>query len=354
MGPTEKHALLVHAPTALLLGGEGSLPPQRGGRSCHTLAVALDYHVHLLLYATDEAEMEIITGAGWFAEEGGGGLGWRRTVEAIRAATRYFGIEGGMRIEILAEVPPHAGIGTQAAAFVAAVKGLALWSGLNLNPPEVAVIATEVARTLEGAGLLTAYLYASAFGGIHRLHHVPARKGYAAKVEMETVEALPGSTLETIGLLFLPPGEAAHHPIAPIWQNPATAEERRQRNLERLQAVETAWRREDQPQLAALLDAISGLRETAFVDPPVFRRAYHLARQEGAWGGFLAQDGAGSSLLILAAAERHTALRKRLGELGLSARPLRLDRRRFTAFAAEPWRRRIARRGRVPLTIYPS
>lgn len=354
VGLTEDRALLVRAPTALLLGGEGSLAPELRRGTCQTLTVALNCHIQLLIRGTEEKQVRIITGTGHFAEEEKGAAEWQGTVEAIRAAVHYFGLEEGMCLEVMAEVPPHAGIGSQAAALIAAVKGLALWSGLNLNPPEVASIAVEVARPLGEAGLLTAYLYASAFGGIHRLRRRLGSKGRPAQVEMEAVGGLPPATLERMGLLFLPPQEAQRHaPLTPLWVNPETAESRRRRNESRIPEIEAAWQAGEAPRLARLLDATSGLEETAFVDPPVFGRAYRLAKREGAWGGFLAQDGAGSSLLVLAAQERHPAIRAQLGELGLRARPLRLERRRFAAFAVEPWqKRRIIRRGVASITRY--
>ncbi len=350
---TEERALLVRAPTTLLLGGEGSLPPTLQHGRYHTLTVALDCHVHLLLSSDPGTEVKIVTGAGELAEETDEGSGWQRIIDALRVVIRYFGIEGGLRAEVMVEAPPHAGIGTQAAALVAAVKGLALWSGLNLHPPEVAAIASEVARPLGEAGLLTAYLYASAFGGIQRLRRDLGREGRPTTVEVEAVDDLIPERLERAGLLFLPPRALHRQTIAPLWRNPATAEVRRRRNEGRLSAIEAAWRAGETEQLARLLDAVSGLEEASFVDPPIFGRAYRLAKQAGAWGGFLAQDGVGSSLLILAAPERQAALRGALEALGLRGRPLHLDRRRFAALAVEPWRRRrIARRGVAPINRY--
>ncbi len=351
---TEERALLVRAPTVLLLGGEGSLPPEVQHGRYHSLTVALDCHVHLLLYADEGAdEVEIVTGAGERAAEPYQSIGWQRTLEAIRVATHYFGIEGGTRLEVMAEAPPHTGIGTHAAALVAAVKGLALWSGLNLHPSEVAAIAAEVARPLGEIGLLTTYLYASAFGGIHHLRRRSAQEGRAMQMEIEAADDLAPETLEQVGLLFLPPSEGKHHTIAPLWRNLATAEERRQRNEERLSAIEAAWRAGEKERLSRLLDAVSGLEEAIFVDPPIFGQAYRLARQSGAWGGFLAQDGIGSSLLILAPPDRQAAIREQLGGLGLRVRTLRLARRNFAAFAVEPWRRRrVARQGLAPISRY--
>ncbi len=308
-----------------------------------TLVVALDYRLHLLLQSTERQEVEITAGGG---ERQGDtvAFGWQRSFEMARAALHYFGLRERVALHLTTEMPPRAGLAIHAAVIAAAVKGLALWSGLKLNPPQVAAIAVEIARA--GGVEATPHIYASAFGGIHHLRYEPGREGRSARVKMDALEEATPSLLERWGLLVLPPAAAIRGPIAPLWQSVRSAACRHRRNQRRVAALQAAWSAGRADEVAAIIGAIGGLDEAAFIDPPLLGTAYRMTRGEGVRGGFLVQDGIGCALLLLAPPEKHPAVRQRLQTLGVQIAPLRLARRSPRAFAVEPWRRkRPARRG---------
>lgn len=84
----------------------------------------------------------------------------------IRAALRYFGIEGGIEIHNFADFPSFTGLGTSSAFAVALTQGLAMYQGLSLTPDEIARIAIYLERELLGEAGGFQDQVISAYGGI--------------------------------------------------------------------------------------------------------------------------------------------------------------------------------------------
>ncbi len=335
MALTERRLLLVRAPLALLLGGEGSIPASLLRQPYTTIGAALELTLSLCIeeHGTDKIE----GGAGKMPWRTTKCIGWRETWEGIEHALRYFGLDRRLRLSLWTEVPADAGLALHAAALVAAVKGLALWSGLALNPPQIAALAVEVARSRgRGQERTLPLLYASAFGGVYRLSRQSARKG---SFEVQPVEGVEPGLLSEMSWLVLPE-RAVEHPIAPLWQDIAAAERRHRRTAELLEKIVAAWADGAGRELALLLDAVGGLQEAAFVDPPVLGEAYRLAYRAGAWGGFPIQDGVGSALLLFVPPEGREAVQQVLRSVPVIVKHLSFAAQPPVAFSVEPWRRR--------------
>jgi D-glycero-alpha-D-manno-heptose-7-phosphate kinase len=232
----------------------------------------------------------------------------------------YFGVKGGCRIFIAAEVPPGTGLGSSSSTAVALITALAADQGRHMGNAELAELACVIEIERMGMPIGRQDQYAAAFGGLNLITFANGETMVQPlDVAGETRHGLAERTL----LFFTG---------------------RRRRSTEILDRQRQETQRTGSPTLAALheikqiavemqsallagdLDAVGDLLDLSWrqkkalapgVSNPEIDTWYAEARAAGARGGKITGAGGGGFLLLYADPELRGQVIQRMSELGL-------------------------------------
>ncbi len=237
----------------------------------------------------------------------------------VREALALVGIDGGIEITSVADIPAHGtGLGSSSAFTVGLLNALHAFQGRHASAARLAVEACDIEIGRCGEPIGKQDQYACAFGGLNliRFHaddtvdvtKVISPPGTMADLQRRLLFFYTGVTRSASGLLAAQSANLARTGAAADAAGELSGlaisafEALAAGNLEPLgPMLDRAWR---------LKRRLAGGVSNALID-----EAYAAARSAGADGGKLLGAGGGGFLMFMAPPERHDAVRAALGSL---------------------------------------
>ncbi|MBN1261559.1 MAG: hypothetical protein JXB35_12850 [Anaerolineae bacterium] len=245
-------------------------------------------------------------------------------LELPQATICYLNMSDGITVFLASQVPAGYGLHTRASMAVALVKGLAFWSGLDLGPTEVAELAYNLQSERLGWTVDRTTVYAAAFGGVNVIRESRNR----VEVSPLGIDQDTQTALDAHATLFLGPRNAEQPgKIRQAASNPFS--------LPEADAVRLALEYGSIHQLGALLYESQARLHTQTTGQ--WHRAYHLAQEQGAFGGRLLHGAQGHALFLLCPPENQESLIASLQTLDMAYRQIGVEHEGVQALQALPW-----------------
>lgn len=235
----------------------------------------------------------------------------------VRECLRRVGIERGMEIASIADVPAGTGMGSSSAFTVGLLHALTAWSGLKLQPAELAAAACEIEMDRVGDPIGKQDQYATAYGGLN----------YIRFLSDEHVEVMPINcsvgTRETLNsrlmLFYIGQERPATSILAEQARNMADSE--KFSRIARIASLaQELYRALEHDQVDAFGEILhqgwlmkSGVATGITND--LIESSYRLGREAGADGGKLLGAGGGGFLLLYCHPEKQGQVREALAHL---------------------------------------
>lgn len=237
----------------------------------------------------------------------------------VREALEMLGIEGGIEITSIADIPARGtGLGSSSSFTVGLLNALHAYCGRHVAAERLAAesCAVEIERCGEPIGKQDQY--AAAFGGFNFIRFHPDER-----VEVNKVVCAPSviSDLQDRLLFFYTGITRSASELLQRQSEAMTASPcKRQGMADMVRLAETAYAElcaGNAGSLGELLHDAWQIKRTMTdgVSNAMVDDAYHAAREAGATGGKLLGAGGGGFLLVYAEPERHAAVRRALGRL---------------------------------------
>jgi D-glycero-alpha-D-manno-heptose-7-phosphate kinase len=241
-----------------------------------------------------------------------------------KAAIEWFATRGllddGVDLFLASSIPPGTGLGSSSAVAVAVVRALASFTGMLMDPGEVAELACELEIERLKMPIGKQDQYASAFGGLNAIHFGPDT------VQVEPIELSP-RLLEALSshLLLFSTGKSRNSAEILRQQRADTTEKKPvvSTSLHQLKATAEELR---QALLAERIDDVGELLDLGWqqkkrlsdkISSGAIDRWYRLAREQGALGGKITGAGGGGFMLLYCEPECRDAVRNALVGAGL-------------------------------------
>lgn len=246
-----------------------------------------------------------------------------RTVEevqhpSVRECMRFLGLDGGIEISIVTDLPARTGLGSSSSFTVGFLHALHAFKGELVCREQLAEEAVHVERELirERVGLQDQYL--CALGGFQHLQFRGQDRVNAAPVPLSRtrVEALQGRLM----IFYTGLQRTAHEVVEKQLQRTSAGELSgylmRLESLVR-EGLHLLCSDEDLRAFGDLLHQGWELKKqfSDTISTPAIDSAYARARQAGALGGKLLGAGGGGFLLLFAEPEAQAAVRAALADL---------------------------------------
>jgi len=237
----------------------------------------------------------------------------------IRAAMRQVGIEGGVEIASMADIPARGtGLGSSSSFTVGLLHALYGFRQRYVSPDQLAQEACHIEIDICGEPIGKQDQYAAAFGGLNYIRFHPDDSVSVTPIicARETLEALESQ----IVVFFTGRSRSASELLAR--QSEKTASEvRTQETLQKMVDLALDMKVELEGNNASALGAL--LHENWMlkrdlmegISDPQIDAWYEAARSAGASGGKLLGAGSGGFLMFLAPPDRHEAIAHVLPEL---------------------------------------
>jgi D-glycero-alpha-D-manno-heptose-7-phosphate kinase len=248
--------------------------------------------------------------------------------DLVREAMRHTGVETGVEIATIADVPAGTGLGSSSSLTVGLLHSLCAYQGRFRSPEQLARDACHIETEVLGRPIGKQDQYAAAYGGINYIQFNPDETVFVQPV------ICPVNTrreLEERLLMFY---------IAARDDNSTLLEEQQQRTTEDAQAraildcmvrlaqeTRDALQRDDLDSFGALLEEnwILKKRMHPGMSTPHIDRWYALAREAGALGGKILGTGGAGFLLMFCAKGMQAPVRAVLEREGLRYFPAEFD-----------------------------
>jgi D-glycero-alpha-D-manno-heptose-7-phosphate kinase len=240
--------------------------------------------------------------------------------ELVREGLRVTGMPRGLDIATLADVPSGTGLGSSSTVMVGILSALYAFQGVYRAPLELAEEASVIEIEALGKPIGRQDQYAAAVGGFNLIEFLPRGGG----VRVEPLICPPG-TLEQVHRSMLLFYTGRQRTAASVLEAQKAAIEGDTGDtvatLARMRDLAYVLRdRLAEGDVAAVGDLLHDNWElkrslTAGISNPQIDDYYERARAAGATGGKLLGAGSSGFLLVLAAEDRHAAVRRALGEL---------------------------------------
>lgn len=234
----------------------------------------------------------------------------------IRESLRQLGVNEGLEIAHVADLPGRTGIGSSSSFTVALLHALHTLRGETVDADTLAQEAIQVERERVKDSGGRQDQYAAAFGGFHRFQFGP---GDVVTVKRLAIQPQRKLELNANLLLFFTGTELSAEPI--LQEQKKRTADNTPTLLEMLGMVNHAEQillgNGDLREFGALLHE-SWIRKRSLssgISNSRIDEAYDAAREAGAVGGKLLGAGGRGFLLLHAEPERHAAIRKRLKTL---------------------------------------
>jgi D-glycero-alpha-D-manno-heptose-7-phosphate kinase len=239
--------------------------------------------------------------------------------ELVREAMRMTGVPRGVEIVTLADVPSRGtGLGSSSTVTVGLLNALYAFQGVYKSPLQLAEEAAKIEIEVLGKPIGRQDQYAAAAGGFNLIEFLPRSGG----VRLEPI-VCPPETLKELQrslLLFYTGRERSASDVLGE-QRRAVLNGRAVDALQRMRDLALELRERlgagDTQALGALLGENWELKRKLAegISDEAVDRLYAAAMDAGAAAGKILGAGAGGFLLVVAAPERHTAVRRALQEL---------------------------------------
>jgi D-glycero-alpha-D-manno-heptose-7-phosphate kinase len=237
---------------------------------------------------------------------------------SARECLRFMGIDRGIEVHYVNDLPARTGLGSSSAATVGLLHALHAFKRETVGPAQLAAEAVYVEQQLIKERVGSQDQYASALGGLTRLTFTCDGEVHAHPVE------LTPARLQALNdrLMLLYTGVQRHAHDVLVEQVARTESGANDRELKRMRALvdagtEVLTQERELSEFGALLhDAWALKRELSTrVSTPLVDDAYARARTAGAVGGKLLGAGGGGFLLLYVEPADRAEVRAALSEL---------------------------------------
>ena len=240
--------------------------------------------------------------------------------EIAREAMRIVGLESGVEITTIADVPAGTGLGSSSSLSVGLLNALYAFTGRHASADRLAREACRLEIDVLRKPIGKQDQYAAAFGGMNHFRFHPDES-----VFVEPVISAPGTkaALQDRLLMFYTGlrGDNTGLLDAQRAETSRSVDKRRilDRMVELAGLLREALSRDDLADFGALLHENWELKKrmAAGITNPEVDRWYEIARAEGALGGKILGAGGSGFLLLYCEEARQPRLRAALGEAGL-------------------------------------
>ncbi|RKX30849.1 MAG: kinase [Verrucomicrobia bacterium] len=233
----------------------------------------------------------------------------------IRECLLMLGIETGVEIVHIADLPGRTGLGTSSSFTVGLLNSLHRFRGESVGPEQLAREAIVVERERVGDAGGHQDQYAAAFGGFLRIDF--HRDGRVAVRPAPVAHDTTAELAERLLLFYLGTEQSAQDILRRQTASVSRNEETLRRMLQMVDTAEGLLRRGDLDGFGDLLHetwtAKKGL--AAGITNPAIDEAYEEARAAGARGGKILGAGGRGFLLLYARPEDRERVRSRLNRL---------------------------------------
>jgi D-glycero-alpha-D-manno-heptose-7-phosphate kinase len=268
-----------------------------------------------------------------------GALQWDGDHRLPLEALQYFGIAGGCRIFITAEVPPGTGLGSSSTTAVALITALATWQDRVLSRGNVAELACQLEIERMGMPIGRQAQYAAAFGGLHVLTF---EHGETQVSPCRVTEATYFGLQERLLLFFTGLRRRSSNVLAAQRDSVERNTAATLHNLHEIKALAHEMRAAleggDLPAVGRLLDrSWQHKRQLApGVTTAQIDGWYDVARAAGAEGGKILGAGGGGFLMLYAEPEQRRQVIQQMANCGLVWVDIEFERTGATAVLASP------------------
>lgn len=237
----------------------------------------------------------------------------------VRTAMQMLGIDGGVEITSIADIPAKGtGLGSSSSFTVGLLNALHAYSERHASAEQLAREACEIEIERCGEPIGKQDQYAAAFGGLNFIQFKPDDSVTVEPIicKRHTIEQLQSRLLYFYtGMTRSASGILAHQ------QKALASEKKKQVVMQRMvaQACEfrDCLRHNDLSSVGAMLNEGWQLKRSlsAGISSPTIDGWYDAARRAGAEGGKLLGAGAGGFLMFYATPDRHEAITRALPKL---------------------------------------
>ena len=233
----------------------------------------------------------------------------------VRAALERFGVEKGLEIVSVADVPSHGtGLGSSSSFSVALMRGLSEFvkHPMREDKHALAEAACHMEMDMLGEQIGKQDQYAAAFGGLNVIDFTPSG------VKVSPIKISEKRLGEFISHLIVFYAGGARSAARILGSMSKGFEDDRKKFAAQKEMVgmvapfKTALVKGDFKECGALLHAAWGLKKKTsdLISNEGVDAMYALGRKHGAWGGKLLGAGGGGFMLFIAPPAKHPALRK--------------------------------------------
>jgi D-glycero-alpha-D-manno-heptose-7-phosphate kinase len=246
--------------------------------------------------------------------------------DLIREALRMTGIDHGVEITTVADVPGGTGLGSSSSLTVGLLNALYAYRGIRLPAQELARRACEIEIGVLNRPIGKQDQFMAALGGLRHLTFHP--QGAVGSTPIRCTPAVRQQLVNSL-LLFYTGIERDGNAILSAVRRGIVLHARRRERLDRMVAItDDLARRLRRGDLSTVGDTLDrGWREKRRMAPGVttrkLDRALAAARGAGANGGKVLGAGGGGFLLVHCSPPKQFAVRQRLSAMGLL--PVKFD-----------------------------
>lgn len=235
----------------------------------------------------------------------------------IRTALQMMGIEGGIEISSIADVPSGTGMGSSSSFTVGLLHNLSAWSKRYVSKDELARMACEIEIERLGEPIGKQDQYAAAYGGLNLIEFLPDG---SVRVEPQHIASERKSQLEARLLMFYTGTQRSASAILGEQQRNVSQDDKFRALSEMVELVyelQKVLYSGDLDDFGRILHQNWELKKalaSGISNGPI-DQAYEAARKAGALGGKLLGAGGGGFLLFYCREELQTAVTDALSTL---------------------------------------
>jgi D-glycero-alpha-D-manno-heptose-7-phosphate kinase len=318
--------ILARAPLRLPLGGGGTdLPSYYEKHGGFFLAGAINKYVYISI---NRPQVDELIRVKYSESETVADLDEVRH-DLVREAMRLVGVERGVEIVSMADIPAGTGMGSSGSFLIALLRALHALRRDQVSPYQLAEEACHIEIDVLGNPVGKQDQYAAAFGGVMSFEISPAGQVIAAPMSI-TAHGL--DELRSGLLLFYTGIQRRSHDIledqrADTVRLRAEVVESLHRTKELGYETKAALEQDDLARFGEILDAHwhSKKRRSEKISDAQIDRWYEKARTHGTLGGKLVGAGGGGFFLFYCPAEAKGRVRRAMTEEGLREMPFDFD-----------------------------